>query len=244
MVSDWHTHTVYSHGKGRIEDNVRAAAEKKLKTVGIADHGPGHAGFGLSRKNIPIMRAEVEQLSVAYPEIEILLGVEANIVNRSGELDILPDEYSLFDFVIAGYHYGVIGESLLTMLKTVGVNFCCDKLGGKSRNQETINTEMIINAVRNNNIFMVTHPGDKGPVDIQAVAEACRAKGTLFEISALHDCLSMQELRTAAATGVRFAVSSDAHKPERVGAFEPAVERALKAGIDLSQIVNIILISG
>ena len=34
-ASDYHTHTVYSHGKGRIEDNVRAAIQRGLKVSGL-----------------------------------------------------------------------------------------------------------------------------------------------------------------------------------------------------------------
>ena len=47
MIYDHHTHTVYSHGKGSIEDNVKVALSKGLKSVAITDHGPGHLTYGL-----------------------------------------------------------------------------------------------------------------------------------------------------------------------------------------------------
>ncbi len=78
---DLHTHTTFSHGKGSIEDNVKAAISKGLPAVGISDHGPGHVTYGVKRTNLPVMRSEVERLKPIYPEIEILLGVEANIIN-------------------------------------------------------------------------------------------------------------------------------------------------------------------
>ena len=47
MIYDHHTHTVYSHGKGTIEDNVRVASEKGLSSIAITDHGPGHLTYGI-----------------------------------------------------------------------------------------------------------------------------------------------------------------------------------------------------
>ena len=39
MTYDHHTHTIYSHGKGTIEDNVKTAAAKGLSSIAITDHG-------------------------------------------------------------------------------------------------------------------------------------------------------------------------------------------------------------
>ena len=92
MIYDLHTHTVFSHGKGTIEDNVKAAVEKGLETIGIADHGPGHLTYGVKRENFPVMRKEVERLKPLYPQIQLKLCVEANIMNPSGRLDTGKEE--------------------------------------------------------------------------------------------------------------------------------------------------------
>ena len=42
IIADYHTHTVYSHGKGTIEDNVKVAIQKNIKKIGISDHGYKH----------------------------------------------------------------------------------------------------------------------------------------------------------------------------------------------------------
>lgn len=52
ILSDYHTHTIYSHGKGTIEENVEAARKIGLKILAISDHGPGHMGFGIKKKKI------------------------------------------------------------------------------------------------------------------------------------------------------------------------------------------------
>ncbi|MDD6880048.1 MAG: PHP domain-containing protein, partial [Firmicutes bacterium] len=78
MVYDHHTHTVFSHGKGTIEDNVKVASAKGLKSVAITDHGPGHLTYGIKRGKLIGMRQEIERLKPLYPDMEILLGVEAN----------------------------------------------------------------------------------------------------------------------------------------------------------------------
>jgi putative hydrolase len=104
------------------------------------------------------------------------------------------------------------------------------------------NTEMTERALYTNDIKMLTHPGDKGPVDIFAVARACAETHTLFEINARHKTLTAADLRTAARADVKFAVSSDAHSPKRVGEAAHAIELILEAGLDPERVVNLIAV--
>ena len=62
MIFDYHTHTTFSHGKGSIEDNVKAAVAAGLSGIAITDHGPGHLTYGVKRSDFPVMRAEVDRL--------------------------------------------------------------------------------------------------------------------------------------------------------------------------------------
>ena len=60
MVYDHHTHTIYSHGKGTILDNVRAAAAAKgIRSIAITDHGPGHLTYGIKMEQLPQMRKDI-----------------------------------------------------------------------------------------------------------------------------------------------------------------------------------------
>ena len=51
--------------------------------------------------------------------------------------------------------------------------------------------------------------------------------------------LTKEESEIAANYDVKFAISSDAHVPDKVGTYVAGVERALEAGLDLERIVNI-----
>ncbi len=239
---DLHTHTTFSHGKGSIEDNVKIAVSKSLKTIGISDHGPGHVTYGVKRNKISAMRTEIERLKPIYPEIEILLGVEANIINPSGKLDVTEEELSRFDYLLAGYHYGVFGEKPLFALSLHARNFI---LNGwfhlSTRNQKRVNTDLAVRAIYENEIRILTHPGDKGIFDIGEIALACAERGTLMEISTWHNWLTVDGIRQTAKTSARFAISSDAHSPERIGDCQGAVDRIIEAGLDFERVDNLIV---
>lgn len=235
MIYDHHTHTVYSHGKGSIEDNVRTAAAKGLRSVAITDHGPGHLTYGLKMDRIPQMRSEIERLRSVYPSVKVLLGVEANTLRTPPYLDVTEEDKEQFDILLAGYHFGIIRAGMIPnyLYSRTGV------FGGSSSTLLVKNTDMILKALYENKIDILTHPGDKGPFDIHDIAAACCDTGTMIEINARHRHLTAEEIKVAAGFDVKFVISSDAHVPEKVGEFKEPLIRALSAGLDPERIVNI-----
>ena len=240
MTFDYHTHTIYStgpvrtHGKGTPEENVQVALENGLKGIAISDHGPGHLTYGIKRERISELHREVLRLREVYPQIEIYLSVEANIVQGGNFLDVRPEEFPLFDFVHAGYHFGVRNAYCPS-------NFAYDK-GLRKGSMEKFakrNTDIITGALMKNPLKILTHPGDKAPVEMKRIAAACEKKGTWMEVNDRHGHLDIEELKICEPYDVKFVVSSDAHRPEQVGSFERALERILAAGIDISRVVNI-----
>jgi putative hydrolase len=238
ITSDVHTHTVYSHGKGSIEDNVRAARARGLRKIGIADHGPAHVGFGVRRERIPLMRREVERLRGEYPDIDIRLGIEANIMYPDGELDIHPEDFPLFDYVLAGYHYGALGRAPVLSLGRNIANFLTP--GERApRGMVARNTKDVVAALRNNDVYALTHPGDKFPVDLVRIAAVCAETNTLVELNTSHRSLTAKNVADMAGADVKFIISSDAHAPARVGDFRSAVDLVLASGIDAARVVNL-----
>lgn len=251
MTFDLHTHTVLYrsngrkilHAKGTVEENVAAAAEKGLKAIGISNHGPGHLTYGLELSDLDALREEIGQAQEKHPEIQIYLGAEANIINPSGHLDVPAEDFSRFDYVMAGYHYGIFGEAPVQAAALHGGNWLCEHIfplrGFSGGTLKRANTRRVLWAVETNKIKVLTHPGDKGPLDIEAVAAACATSGVWMEINNYHRDLTVEAIRRAAKYDVRFVIGSDAHIPERVGCFERALERAFEAGLAPERIVNI-----
>ena len=97
LSGDYHTHTKYSrrgHGKGTIEEQVKAAVDKGLAQVAITDHGFNQVLYGIRRSDIPKLRAEINEVKERYP-IEVLLGVEANLISARGDIDVVEDERNI-----------------------------------------------------------------------------------------------------------------------------------------------------
>lgn len=233
-VAEYHCHTIYSDGKSTMEENVKFAIEMGLEKIGISDHGYKHKGFGVKYKDYPKMKSEIEALREKYPQIKILLGVEANILDDKGNIDV--DDYirKYVDYVIAGYHFGSMPSNLRGLENHIR-NF----IKPLKPKEIDYNTRALVNAMKNNNIFILTHPGDKGLVYIEEVAKAAENTKTVLEINAHHNNLSIEQIEIAKKYDVLFSVGSDAHHYTHMKMIGEAILRAEKAGLDCSRIINV-----
>lgn len=230
---------MYSHGKGSIARNAAAAEAAGLKILGISDHGPGHIGFGIKMARIPDMRRDIAAASEAHPDLVIKLGVEANIINHSGALDIGADEIELFDFIIAGYHFGVFGEIPFKSLATHIGGIWYSLSGSSSQRRKNSNTDLVLSALEKNRIDIISHPGAKAAFDIGAIARACEGRETLLEINNSHGFLNAAGIKEAAEYDVGFIIGSDAHRPGDIGSADRAIKTARQAGLEASRIINL-----
>lgn len=238
IIADYHTHTTFSHGTGSIEDNVKVAIDKGLKTIAISDHGPGHAFYGIKKDRYKDMRIEVDRLRALYPQINILLGLEANFMSADGSLDVDEEIINLSDIILCGYHFGSTPKHLIADLKMHVYAFLSRFSKSIYEKSKAINTDMMIKAMNRYDITAITHPGAKGPIDISRVSEVAADKNVALEINVKHGHLTVSEIEEALKTEVKFILGSDAHDPDRVGDFSAGIQRCLEAKVPVERIMN------
>ncbi len=217
LTGDYHTHTPYSHGKHTVAENTERAKELGLKQIGIADHGFAHTAFGISRRDIPAYRAECEAATKAYG-VEVLVGIEANILGTDGRTDLQEKDFESFDLYLCGKHVCVRYGKCSDFWGYGCANFLADKLIKPSKKLIQRNTLAYINAIKNNPVDAITHLNYKCPANALEVAKCAADYGTYIELNSKKTHLTDDELcEIAQKTSARFLIDSDAHSKERVG---------------------------
>lgn len=215
---DFHTHTVYSHGTGSIMENALVAKNKGIKLIGITDHGFNHPCYRVKRKYLPQMK---EECAGAYGQtgVNVLLGIEANIIGISGATDVKKSDYEYLDLYLAGIHRFVKCDKFSDYFKLLGANMFANAFRVKPPKSLVRDcTAAYVNAIKNNPIDIVTHVNFCCFADAVEVARCCEDYGTYFEINTKKTHLSDEEWQNVIdKTNVGFVVDSDAHSPDRVG---------------------------
>ncbi len=240
ILADYHTHTKYSrngHGKNSIEDNVRVAYEKGLNQIAITDHGFNQKMFGVRRKDIPAVKQEIEEAKERYP-IDVLFGVEANIISSKGDLDIDMADYEHLDILLCGFHRLVKSTSKREQLGFVIKNVMSELMHHTSKKQIEKNTNAYINAMRKYDIDILTHLNHACKVDIEKVARVAKETNTLIELNGKRLGMTDQEILTCYNLGCKFVLNSDAHSANRVGDVHLGQQALLRLRIPTSSVVN------
>jgi len=239
LSSDYHTHTVFSHGKGTILDNALVAKEKGLIEVGISDHGFAHPAFGLRNRKLPKMRTLCDQ-ATNQTGVKVLLGIESNITGTDGSVDLKAKNYDYFDIFLAGIHKFVMFKFgtwfTLAIPDLLNSTFKRTNVSDRLRKE---NTKTFINVIKKNPVDVITHINFCCFADPVEVAKAAADYGTYIELSSKKVHLTDQEIFDVAKTGVKFILNSDAHTPDRVGDISLMQKTFERVNINLNQIANI-----
>ncbi len=240
LYGDYHTHTIYSrfnHGKGTVLENASVAADKGLKQIAITDHGFNHEFFSVRRNKIPQLQEDILNAK-EITGVDILLGVEANLISLDGDIDIKEEDYEFLDILLVGHHRFAHMNSLRDKALLNWANIYSEVFR-PSKERINRNTTAFLKTLDKYPIDIITHLNYGFETDTIAVAKMAKQKGVYVELNGKHINFTDEEMQIMASEGVKFICDSDAHRPERVGEVNSAMNLIYRLGIPLSQVGNI-----
>lgn len=206
---DLHIHTnVNPHAFSTLEENIAAAVKKGMEVIAITNHGPAlqDTPHWWHLVNIAILPEVIDG-------VRVIKGVEANILDTDGKLDINQRVYDHMELVLAGFHvvdeYGVIDD----MEK---------------------NTTAILSLIKKQKADIIVHLGNPiFPVDYKRIVKAAKENkvalevnntslGTITRVGSKKNCKAMLEL--AKEERCYIALGTDAHYSGHIGEFQRAIE--------------------
>jgi len=193
---DLHVHTLFSLcGIHTVLELLDRAKEIGMKGFAVTDHGQTLGG----RLNNPFF----ERFKSPCPDVKILKGIECNILDNNGKIDVPRSFINFIDIVLLGIHPNT----------------------GRGLDRE-IYTDMLIAAIQKNPcVDIITHPNDPMyPIDYRRLAKAAKSAGVALELNnskvlyARTEAQSAVELAEACRDeGCRMAVNSDTHAIHELG---------------------------
>lgn len=221
-VLDSHTHTLASgHAYGTIREMAHAAFKKNLHLLAITEHSmnmPGTCSEFYFRNYKVLDRTDYE--------VPMLFGVELNILDADGSVDMSPGLLDTMDVAVASLHPPCVPFM---------------------NREET--TRSIIRILENPRIQIIGHLDDnRFPVDYDEVARAAAANHKLFEVN--NSSLAptsprpgardnyMRLLDACVRHDVEIILNSDAHTDSLVGDCRYSAPLIEEAGFPREKIVN------
>ena len=238
-LGDYHTHTIYSHGRGTVEENVKQAIKMGLKEIAITDHGFRHMMYNVARSQFLPLMDDVKEAREKYPEITIYLGLETNLVSRKGTVDLVDSDMPLLDIIVCGYHKFVRSDSLVDYWKMFMPNMIASITKAPDIRLKNRNTDAYIRAIERYDIDIISHMNNVFPSHSVEVARACKAYGTYVELNGKGNYITDDEIETMIEDGVDFICNSDAHSAKRVGEISKPLEIVERLHIPAERIANL-----
>jgi DNA polymerase (family 10) len=219
---DLHSHTTLSDGRNTLEEMAEAGRERGYAYMAITDHSASH-GFGdhVTEERLWERIDEIADWNKGKRGFRLLAGSEVNI-GLDGSLDYSEDVLAALDWVVASVHTSfAVSEKEMTA--------------------------RVLAAIDNPYVDCIGHLtgrliGRREPygIDVEAVAEAAAANGTLIEINGNPNRrdLSEQHARLAREAGVTIVLNTDAHGVDTLNNMSYAVATARRAWLTAEDIAN------
>lgn len=219
LTTAFHCHTTYSDGKNTVAEMARGAAELGYSAITITDHSAAatYAG-GL---DLAKLRDQAVEIAGLAPEARILRGTEADIL-ADGSIDVPPELVAELDVIIASVHSRFSqDEDAVTQRLVTAMRQPFFKIWGHALGRLVLRRDPI-------------------PVRIDEVLDAIAESPAAIEINGDPYRLDLDPVnaRKAAARGIKFVLSCDAHSTRGLEATRYAVAMARRARIRKRDVLN------
>ncbi|MBO4220414.1 MAG: PHP domain-containing protein [Clostridia bacterium] len=216
IIAELHTHSneFCGHAYVSIDEEVAIAKEFGMKFFATTNHAPGDEDAPIS--------FYMNNRSRKYDDITFLAGIEADLRDLKGGLDMAPSDLLLLDFVIVSMHAGALSPDYPDY------------------------TEGLLAAVANPAIDCMGHLGrdTRFHFDAEKVVAGAKKYGKLIEFNSwsleefqsYDSCGEIMDL--CMKYGTECIVTSDAHWKERVCQYEPVLEFLVKKNFPEELIIN------
>ena len=222
-LSDIHTHSIASgHGTTcTITDMAKKASKAGLKLLGITDHGPATLAAGTSSYFRSLSYSPRKRFGV-----ELLFGVELNILDTDGKTDLEKELLEKLDYAIVSMHAQNFRprsreENTMAFLNTMK-NPAVKILGHCDNTQYPLNYDILVKAARENGVILEINEASLAPYGYRG-----DTRDNAFEI-----------LRCSAKYRNPIVLSSDSHGTEHIGDFTYAADFVHQVMFPESLILN------
>ena len=237
ICGDYHLHTTASDGRCSILAHAKRADEAGLDEIAITDHGFASTFFHVTRKKFD---EQERQISALDCKVRVLHGVEANVLNKRGDIDIPRDVIRRCDVLCAGFHryIGSKGE------RRGGADYTWllkNGFGSKKTRQKLIddNTDAFVAMLKKFPVDTVAHLNHRALVDVARVAEVAKETGAFVELNEKHIDALDEWADALVRSGVNFIVGTDAHSAKKTGKTDKIQEFVKRHGIDPDRVFGL-----
>ncbi len=220
IIADMHCHTIAStHAYSTILENINFAAKKGLYAIAITDHArtmpgaPGPFYFG----NLRIVPKRING-------VYVFKGIEANIIDYEGNLDVDEILFDTLNWVVASMH----GPTL------------------EASKDKDACTRAYLNVAKNEHVNVIGHSGSKNYLyDYEYVIPEFKKNGKLIEINnasfnirkeSISNCMEIAKI--CKKCGASVIVNSDSHFCTQIGNVNHALDMLKEVDFPEELIVN------
>ncbi|MGD0159880.1 MAG: DNA polymerase/3'-5' exonuclease PolX [Candidatus Bathyarchaeia archaeon] len=222
LKGDLQVHSNWTDGANSIKEMAEQARKIGLEYLVMTDHSKYLAMTGgLDEERLSKQGKEIDELNEQLEGIQILKGVELNIL-KDGSLD-LPDR----------------------VLKDLDV--ACAAVHSHFNMPKQEMTKRVLKTIENPNVDVLLHPTTRQiqkrepiQLDMERIISAAKDNGTILDVDSYPDRLDLKDehIRKSVEIGAKLGISSDAHATVHMHYLELGIAQARRGWATAKHVVN------